>query len=468
MLLVAALLAGCASDVPESEPTRPADALTWATEVDEEIDGLPIAVGSQSRPVDLLLGWIANETLVAAGADVTDDLDLGDTQTTRDAQLAGLIDLYWETTGTGWLALLREIGPSADPEQLYEDVRDEDLEENGIVWLPPAPADTGVGIVASPGVIEDRGIVDLERAGRGAGGPGRRHRGLCLGRRSAARLLRPEPPWPMPPTSASGPAWSTRSPRARSSRSTEEGTFCPFALVDRLNVGLADADLAFLEDDLGAFVAEQPSVTIREDTYDMASGLDDLFAPVAAALDIDTLRDLVARIIEDDEDPRDGGSGVAGRRRPGRGLSRRPRRSGPLAGDGDSVHAVAAIDVVRKYLDAGVSYAQVTREKAEEIVKDLVKAGEVRAEDAQAAVKDLVERSRKSSEALSERIRSEVRDQLVKVQPATQADVDALAKRVAAVERATKKPAARKPAARKPAARKPAARKPAAKKPAAR
>ncbi|HEY8058430.1 MAG TPA: hypothetical protein VID94_06750, partial [Acidimicrobiales bacterium] len=65
MLLVAGLLAGCASDVPEAEPARPADALTWATDVDEEIDGLPIAVGSQSRPVDLLLGWIANETLVA-------------------------------------------------------------------------------------------------------------------------------------------------------------------------------------------------------------------------------------------------------------------------------------------------------------------------------------------------------------------------------------------------------------------
>ena len=96
-------------------------------------------MGSPSRPVDLLLGWIAAEALVAAGADVTDDLDLGDTQDTREAQLAGLVDLYWETTGTGWLALLREIGPSDDPEQLYEDVRDEDLEENGIVWLPPAP-----------------------------------------------------------------------------------------------------------------------------------------------------------------------------------------------------------------------------------------------------------------------------------------------------------------------------------------
>ena len=303
MLLVAGLLAACASDVPDSEPTRPADALTWTTEVDEAIDGLPIAVGSQSRPVDLLLGWIATETLVAAGADVTDDLNLGDTQTTRDAQLAGLIDLYWETTGTGWLALLREIGPSADPEQLYEDVRDEDLEENGIVWLPPAPADTGIGIVASPAVIEERGIVDLSALAAALEDPDAGLK-VCV---SAV-----DQPLDSSGLSALADAADVRiRPRLVNPVSpseiielTEEGTFCPFALVDRLNVRLADADVTFLNDDLGAFVAEQPSVTIRQDTYDMASGLDDLFAPVAAALDIDTLRDLVARIIEDDEDPR--------------------------------------------------------------------------------------------------------------------------------------------------------------------
>ena len=126
---------------------------------------------------------------------------------------------------------------------------------------------------------------------------------------------------------------------------------------------------------------------------------------------------------------------------------------------------MAAIDVVREYLDSGLSYAQVTRERAEEVVRDLVKAGEVRAEEAQEAVRDLIERSRKQSEALSERIRAEVREQLAKVQPATQADLDALTKRVAAVERkanaAARKPAVKKPTAKKPAARKPAARKPA-------
>ncbi len=118
---------------------------------------------------------------------------------------------------------------------------------------------------------------------------------------------------------------------------------------------------------------------------------------------------------------------------------------------------MAAIDVVRKYLDTGVSYAQVTREKAEEAVRDLVKAGEVRAEEAQDAVKDLVDRSRRQSEALSERVRTEVRDQLAKLAPASQADVDALSARVDGLEKKVKA-AAKKPAAKKPAAKKTAAK----------
>jgi polyhydroxyalkanoate synthesis regulator phasin len=130
---------------------------------------------------------------------------------------------------------------------------------------------------------------------------------------------------------------------------------------------------------------------------------------------------------------------------------------------------VAAIDVVRKYLDIGLEWTQDTREKAEEAVRELVKTGEVRAEDAQSAVRDLVDRSRKRSEELSERIRTEVKEQLSKVQPASAADLQALVKRIDKLEKDAKKPATtRKPAARKPAAKKTTASRSTAKKPAAR
>lgn len=304
LVLTAALAAGCAAETTDDDPIRPVDALDWEGDVDSELEGVPLAVGSPSQPVDELLGWIAAEALVAAGADVTDELALGDTQATREAQLAGLIDLYWETTGTGWLALLREIGPSDDPAQLYRDVRDEDLEENDIVWLPPAPADAGVGIVGSPEVMEDLGVSTLSELASDLAEP---QEGALVCVSSAGQPLDPAG------LGALAEAADTRvrprlvnpvSPRLLIDL-VEEGTFCPFALVDRLDPALAAADLEFLDDDLGAFVAEQPAVTIREDTHDTAAGVDDLFEPVSAALDTDTLRGLVGRITEDDEDPRD-------------------------------------------------------------------------------------------------------------------------------------------------------------------
>lgn len=304
LALTAVLAAGCAAEATDDDPVRPVDALDWERDVDAELEGVPLAVGSPSQPVDELLGWIAVEVLVAAGADVTDDLALGDTQATREAQLAGLIDLYWETTGTGWLALLREIGPSDDPAQLYEDVRDEDLEENDIVWLPPAPADAGVGIVGSPEVMEDLGVSTLSELAADLAEP---QEGALVCVSSAGQPLDPAG------LGALAEAADTRvrprlvnpvAPR-RLIDLVEEGTFCPFALVEHLDPALAAADLEFLEDGIGAFVAEQPAVTIREDTHDTATGVDDLFEPVSAALDTDTLRGLVGRITEDDEDPRD-------------------------------------------------------------------------------------------------------------------------------------------------------------------
>jgi osmoprotectant transport system substrate-binding protein len=302
--VASALLAGCSADVPEEDPIRPVDALTWNAEVGEEVEGAPIAVGSPSRPVDLVLGWVAVETLVAAGLDVTADLDLGDTQATREAQLAGLIDLYWETTGTGWLSLLREIGPSDDPEQLYRDVRDEDLDENAIVWLPPAPAHTGVGIVESPDAADDLGITTV---GELAGALDDTEEGVVVCVSANDESLEPAGLAALADAAdvRIRPRVINTVPDRRLIELTEEGTFCPFALVERIDPRLADADLELLEDDIGAFVAEQPAVTIREDTFDAVSTIDDLFEPVAAALDTETLQGLVGQVTEDGDDPRE-------------------------------------------------------------------------------------------------------------------------------------------------------------------
>jgi osmoprotectant transport system substrate-binding protein len=298
------LLAGCGDDSADDEPERSAHALVWAADTDPELLGVPMAVGSQTGDADEILGWIAVEVLDAAGVQVTEDLALGDSQATREAQLAGLIDLTWESTGTGWLALLREIGPSEDPNQLWLDVRDEDLDENGIVWLPPAPADAGLGVVAEPGVAEDLAIGTLSDL---ANDLTALEEGVVVCVASTGRPLDPAGIAALAEAAEVNirPRVVNLVPDAQLFEATEAGTFCPFALVNRLDPRLLSTDLEFLEDDVGAFVAEQPAVTVRDDTYDLAPGLDDLFAPVAVALDTDTLRGLVGRVVDDQEDPKD-------------------------------------------------------------------------------------------------------------------------------------------------------------------
>ena len=70
---------------------------------------------------------------------------------------------------------------------------------------------------------------------------------------------------------------------------------------------------------------------------------------------------------------------------------------------------------IRKYLDAGSVFGQVTRGRAEEIVRELVNAGDIQRSQAQEWVDTLVERSRKTSDQIIEMVRHEVSTQLSRV-----------------------------------------------------
>lgn len=81
-------------------------------------------------------------------------------------------------------------------------------------------------------------------------------------------------------------------------------------------------------------------------------------------------------------------------------------------------------DPWKKYLEAGFEMTQVTRKRAEALVKDLVKAGEVQRAEAQERVEELLERSRKATEHVADLVRSEVTKQMEAlglVQPAKKA-----------------------------------------------
>jgi polyhydroxyalkanoate synthesis regulator phasin len=114
-------------------------------------------------------------------------------------------------------------------------------------------------------------------------------------------------------------------------------------------------------------------------------------------------------------------------------------------------------DPLRRYIEAGIALTQLTRSRAEAIVKELVKAGEVQREHAQERVDDLLDRSRKGTGDMAATIRGEIAEQLSAMGFATKADLAALEARLTArFAAATGQPATGAGAAARTPAAKPA------------
>ena len=72
-----------------------------------------------------------------------------------------------------------------------------------------------------------------------------------------------------------------------------------------------------------------------------------------------------------------------------------------------------------------------TQARAEALIRDLVKQGEVQAEQAQATIDELLDRSRRNSERWLEAIRSEIDQQITKLDLATRGDIERAVQRFA-------------------------------------
>src|SRR5687767_7141414 len=70
------------------------------------------------------------------------------------------------------------------------------------------------------------------------------------------------------------------------------------------------------------------------------------------------------------------------------------------------------LDEVRRLALFGSGVAELTRHQAEQIVKDLVKAGDVRRQQASTAARDLYDRSRENRKQLTSIVRSEIQNQV--------------------------------------------------------
>jgi osmoprotectant transport system substrate-binding protein len=105
----------------------------------ESLEGVEVTVGSKNFTEQLILGKMAAIIMQVAGADVVDKTNLAGSVATRQAQLSGEVDMAWEYTGTAWITYLGHSKPIPGRLAQWRAVAKEDLRENGLVWLKPAP-----------------------------------------------------------------------------------------------------------------------------------------------------------------------------------------------------------------------------------------------------------------------------------------------------------------------------------------
>jgi osmoprotectant transport system substrate-binding protein len=269
----------------------------------ESLEGADITVGSKDFDEQLVLGNISKAALEAAGATVTDQINLGGTQAARAALTSGEIDHYWEYTGTGWIEHLGNTDPIPDRVEQYEAVEEADLAENDIVWMEPAQFNNTYGIafatdsaddLGNPTTLADLGTlienepekatlcVESEFPSRDDGLPG------------MEETYGYEFPTDQVITLDTGLIYAA----------TADGDPCSFGEVFTTDGRIAALNLTVLEDDQAYFPLYNAAPNFTAATYEQyGQALDELFNPISEALTQDVMTELNKRVSSDGERP---------------------------------------------------------------------------------------------------------------------------------------------------------------------
>lgn len=265
------------------------------------LEGVKITVGSKEYTEQVILGYILEYTLAAAGADVRDLTGIVGSRSTRGAQLSGQVDVAYEFTGNAWINYLGHEKPIPDTRKQYEAVRDEDLARNGMVWLEPAPMDDTYALAASKRTVERTGVrtlsdyaalvmrdpaaartcVDTEFRARQDGFPGM----------AAA--------YGFDPARADTPILQV----GIIYQATADGTQCDFGEVFTTDGRIAALDLTVLTDDKQFFAHYNPSVTMKREFFDAHPEIAEVTAPVTSALTNDVIIELNKQVDVEGRDP---------------------------------------------------------------------------------------------------------------------------------------------------------------------
>ncbi|MGI5995526.1 glycine betaine ABC transporter substrate-binding protein [Saccharomonospora viridis] len=262
-----------------------------------QLEGVEITVGSKDFTENVLLAYIAQIALKAAGAEPIDFTNISGSNSARYALEKGQIDLMWEYTGTGWLSHLGNDQPIPSEEEQYEAVRKADLEQNGIVWLPYSEVNNTYGFATTEAFAEKHDLhtlsdltdflkenpqeavfcVDTEFANRPDGMPGVQE-------------------------TYGFPTTTTKTFGLGAIYAAVANNTCNVGEVFITDGRIAGLNLRVMEDDKRFFPQYNAAITMRQDFYERYPQIAEVLVPVAEALTIDTMIELNKQVDVDGRD----------------------------------------------------------------------------------------------------------------------------------------------------------------------
>jgi osmoprotectant transport system substrate-binding protein len=278
VLLAATALAGCGLSSGGAVPfqvgpgsIKPVPALS----------GVPITVGSKDFTENILLGYIAEYALQAAGMKVSDLTDIEGSNSARLAEQNGQIDMMWDYTGTGWISYQGHDNPIADPKQMFDAVRADDL-KRGLDWIDLAPMNDTYALAESQQVRQKYGVTTLSQlAALAKRDPSAAT--FCLETEFASRndgfpgLVKA---YGMDVPNSHIQILDTGAVYA----ATAKAQACNFGEIFSTDARTISLHLTVLQDDRKFFPSYNAAVTIRKPYLDQHPQIEQVLAPVAAKL----------------------------------------------------------------------------------------------------------------------------------------------------------------------------------------
>ncbi len=288
--LAVVALAGCGlrtagGNVPDATLAGP------LAEIDVSgLDGVEIAIGSKNFNENVLLGKMTLILLQAAGAEVTDLTNIPGSAAARQAHLQGDIDAMWEYTGTGWLQYLQRPKPIPGKQEQYEAVRDVDLEENDLAWLPPAPMNNTYAFAITQASADKYGITKLSQIGKVPV----KERTFCI--EGEFRNRSDGMPGMLKTYDLDVPGGNLQTYQTGAIYDATAKGECTFGEVFTTDGRIKALDLQLLEDDKSYFPNYNVALVLRESVREDHPEIEELMAPVTEKLTDEVLTDLNARI----------------------------------------------------------------------------------------------------------------------------------------------------------------------------